>query len=185
MTLCNMSIEAGSRVGMVAPDEATIAYVKTRPLAPQGEQWDAAAAYWRGLPSDPGAIFDREVDLDVSTLVAPCLLGHQSRRNRTGFRPCARSRRPRPIQYAAPRWNAASNTWTSTPGVPLDQIAIDKVFIGSCTNGRIEDLRLAAAVVAGRHIAPNVAGIVVPGSATCAAAGRSRRARPDIHRRRL
>lgn len=165
MTLCNMSIEAGSRVGMVAPDETTIAYVKGRPLAPSGAAWDAAAAHWRTLPSDPDARFDREVELDVSAL-AP----HVSWGTNPGETAPVSGRVPDPAAERDPvrraKMERSLKYMDLSPGTPLDSISIDKVFIGSCTNGRIEDLRLAAGVVAGRRIAPTVAGIVVPGSAS-------------------
>ena len=163
MTLCNMSIEAGSRVGMVAPDEATIAYVKGRPLAPAAGQWEAAAAYWRSLPSDPEAQFDREVVLDVSAL-SP----HVSWGTNPGETAPISGHVPDPSAEPDPDRRAKMERSLAymglTPGLPLSEIAIDRVFIGSCTNGRIEDLRRAAGIVAGRHIADGVAGIVVPGS---------------------
>lgn len=164
MTLCNMSIEAGSRVGMIAPDETTIAYVKGRELAPEGPMWDAAAAHWRSLASDPDAVFDCEVEFDVSTLAPQVSWGTNPGETapidahvpNPASEPDAvrRARMERSLAYMA-----------LAPGTPLEDIAIDKVFIGSCTNGRIEDLRLAASVVAGRKVARNVAAIVVPGSA--------------------
>ena len=165
MTLCNMSIEAGSRVGMVAPDDTTIAYVKGRPLAPQGEQWEAAIAHWRSLPSDADAVFDREVTLDVS-LLAP----HVSWGTNPGETAPITGRVPDPSKEADPERRAKMERSLAymglMPNTPLATIAIDKVFIGSCTNSRIEDLRRAAAIVGGRHVAPGVAGIVVPGSAS-------------------
>ena len=164
MTLCNMSIEAGSRVGMVGPDETTISYVKGRPLAPEGAQWEAAVADWRGLGSDPGARFDREVEFDVSEL-SP----HVSWGTNPGETAPISGRVPDPATEPdtakRSKIERSLNYMDLTPGMPLNEIAIDKVFIGSCTNGRIEDLRTAAAVVAGRHVAATVTGIVVPGSA--------------------
>jgi 3-isopropylmalate/(R)-2-methylmalate dehydratase large subunit len=165
MTLCNMSIEAGSRVGMVAPDETTIAYVKGRPLAPVGEQWDAAVAYWRSLPSDPDAVFDREVELDVAAL-SP----HVSWGTNPGETAPITGRVPDPAAEHDPARRAKMEKSLAymglQPNTPLDAIRIDRVFIGSCTNGRIEDLRRAASIVSGRKVAPGVAGIVVPGSAS-------------------
>ena len=164
MTLCNMSIEAGSRVGMVAPDETTIAYVKGRPLAPGPDLWDAAVSHWRGLASDPGAVFDKQVELDVSALSPQVSWG-----TNPGETASIDGVVPDPAAEADPvkraKMERSLRYMDLQPGVPLKQIGIDRVFIGSCTNGRIEDLRLAAAIVAGRRIAPNVAGIVVPGSA--------------------
>ncbi len=163
MTLCNMSIEAGARVGMVAPDETTIAYVKGRPLAPPVEQWEAAIAYWRTLPSDPDAPFDREVTLDVSTL-SP----HVSWGTNPGETAPISGHVPDPSDEPDPERRAKMARSLAymglAPGTPLSAITIDRVFIGSCTNGRIEDLRRAAQIVDGRHIADGVAGIVVPGS---------------------
>lgn len=164
MTLCNMSIEAGSRVGMVAPDATTLAYVKGRPLAPTGELWDRAAAEWLSLRSDDDAIFDREVELDVSTIAPHVSWGTTPEETLP-----VTGRVPDPAAEADPgrraRLQKSLDYMGLAPGTPLDQISIDKVFIGSCTNGRIEDLRRAAAVVEGRTIAAGVAGIVVPGSA--------------------
>ena len=163
MTLCNMSIEAGSRVGMIAPDETTIAYIRNRPLAPSADLWDAAVAHWRSLPSDPDAHFDREVSLDVSAL-SP----HVSWGTNPGETAPISGRVPDPSAEPDPDRRAKMERSLAymglTPGVPLADIAIDRVFIGSCTNGRIEDLRNAADIVAGRRIADGVAGIVVPGS---------------------
>jgi 3-isopropylmalate/(R)-2-methylmalate dehydratase large subunit len=164
MTLCNMSIEAGSRVGMVAPDATTLAYVKGRPLAPTGELWDRAAAEWLSLRSDDDAVFDREVELDVSTIAPHVSWGTTPEETLP-----VTGRVPDPAAEADPgrraRLQKSLDYMGLAPGTPLDQISIDKVFIGSCTNGRIEDLRRAAAVVEGRTIAAGVAGIVVPGSA--------------------
>ena len=159
-----MSIEAGSRVGMVAPDQTTFDYIKGRPLAPKEAEWDAALAYWKSLPSDPGAVFDREVALDVSTLAPHVSWGTTPEETApiTGVVPDPdsetdperRARMKRSLEYM-----------NLKPGTRLSDIAIDRVFIGSCTNGRIEDLRVAASVVKGRRVAASVAGIVVPGSA--------------------
>jgi 3-isopropylmalate/(R)-2-methylmalate dehydratase large subunit len=164
MTLCNMSIEAGSRVGMVAPDATTLAYVKGRPLAPTGELWNRAAAEWLSLRSDDDAVFDREVELDVSTIAPHVSWGTTPEETLP-----VTGRVPDPAAEADPgrraRLQKSLDYMGLAPGTPLDQISIDKVFIGSCTNGRIEDLRRAAAVVEGRTIAAGVAGIVVPGSA--------------------
>ncbi|WP_395813817.1 3-isopropylmalate dehydratase large subunit [Devosia sp.] len=164
MTLCNMSIEAGSRVGMVAPDDTTIAYVRGRPLAPTGADWDAAVAHWRSLPTDPGARFDREVGLDVSALTP-----HVSWGTNPGETAPVSETVPDPAAEPDPvrrdKMERSLRYMDLKPGTPLNSIAIDRVFIGSCTNGRIEDLRLAAKAVAGRKVASTVSGIVVPGSA--------------------
>jgi 3-isopropylmalate/(R)-2-methylmalate dehydratase large subunit len=164
MTLCNMSIEAGARAGMVAVDERTIEYVRGRPFAPTGAQWEAAAAHWRSLRSDPDAHFDRVVRIDASRVepqvtwgTSPemvCSIGGavpDPARERDAVR---RAGIERALQYMG-----------LTPGVPLTDIRIDKVFIGSCTNSRIEDLREAASIVRGRHVASSVRqALVVPGS---------------------
>ena len=164
MTLCNMSIEAGSRVGMVGPDRITFAYLKGRPLAPDGAQWDAAVADWMALSTDVDAVFDRETELDVSKLSPRVSWGTTPKRicrSPQPFRTLPRSRIRRGVSGCAqPRLYGPS------PRIRLDSIAVNRVFIGSCTNGRIEDLRAAAAVVAGRSIASSVTAIVVPGSAS-------------------
>jgi 3-isopropylmalate/(R)-2-methylmalate dehydratase large subunit len=164
MTLCNMSIEAGSRVGMVAPDETTFGYIKGRPLAPMAAEWDAALAYWKFLPSDAGAVFDREVVLDVSALAPHVSWGTTPEETApiSGFVPDPDAE-PDPERRA--RIRRSLEYMDLKPGMRLSDIAIDRVFIGSCTNGRIEDLRVAASVVKGRRIAASVAGIIVPGSA--------------------
>ena len=164
MTLCNMSIEAGSRVGMVAPDEKTFAYLRGRPLAPTGAEWDAAVLSWQQLASDEDAVFDREVTIDVTALAPFVSWGTTPEECApiTGIVPdpaletdvARRAKMQRSLDYMA-----------LAPGMSLEDIRIDRVFIGSCTNGRIEDLRKAASVVAGRKVADNVAAIVVPGSA--------------------
>ncbi len=165
MTLCNMSIEAGSRVGMVAPDETTFAYLKGRPLAPTGADWDAAVAHWQSLPSDEDAVFDREVRLDVASLSPRISWGTTPEENLP-----IDGRVPDPADESDPARRARMQRSLAymglEPGRRLDEIAIDRVFIGSCTNSRIEDLRLAAGIVAGRKVAGSVAAIVVPGSAS-------------------
>jgi 3-isopropylmalate/(R)-2-methylmalate dehydratase large subunit len=163
LTLCNMSIEAGARTGLVAPDETTFAYLKDRPLAPKGEMWTAAVAYWRSLNSDEGAIFDKVVQIDADALAPQATWGTSPDQSApiTGETPdpsaassdAARRRIERALDYMG-----------LAPKTPLRDVAIDRVFIGSCTNGRIEDLRAAAAVLKGRKIASSVGGIVVPGS---------------------
>lgn len=164
MTLCNMSIEAGSRVGMVAPDETTFAYVKGRPLAPAGEMWDRAVAEWLALASDADAVFDAQVELDVSAIAPHVSWGTTPEETLpvTGAVPDPAAE-PDPARRI--RLQKSLDYMGLTPGMALRDIAIDKVFIGSCTNGRIEDLRRAASVLDGRRIAATVQGIVVPGSA--------------------
>ncbi|MDE2356949.1 MAG: 3-isopropylmalate dehydratase large subunit [Alphaproteobacteria bacterium] len=167
MTLCNMSIEAGARTGLVAPDETTFAYLKGRPGAPKAGAWELALAHWRTLVSDPDARFDREIEIDVSTL-APMVTWGTSPQDTapiTGATPD-----PEALTDGvnnAPRAAAirrALDYMGLKPGQPLAGIAIDRVFIGSCTNSRIEDLRAAAAIVRGRHVADGVRAMVVPGS---------------------
>jgi 3-isopropylmalate/(R)-2-methylmalate dehydratase large subunit len=164
MTVCNMSIEAGARAGMIAPDDVTFDYLKGRPHAPEGADWDAAVESWRALASDPDAVFDTEVVLDAADLEPFVTWG-----TNPGQGSPLSSTVPDPADYpdqddrqAAERALAYMDL---KAGTPLRDIAVDTVFIGSCTNGRIEDLRAAAAVVAGRHKADSVRVLVVPGSA--------------------
>ena len=163
MTVCNMSIEAGARAGLIAPDETTYAYVKGRPHAPKAGQWEAALAYWRSLPSDPGAVYDKEIVIDAATLVPHVTWGTspQDVAPVTGHV-------PDPAGEADPGRRAALERALSymglTPGTKLTDVRIDKVFIGSCTNGRIEDLRAAAGIARGRKVAGHVQALVGPGS---------------------
>ncbi len=165
MTLCNMSIEAGARVGMVAPDESTYEYLKGRPLAPTGADWDRAVAHWRTLVTDEGAVFNREVDLDIGALAPQVSWG-----TNPGETAAIDGHVPDPALEADPvkraRMERSLSYMGLVPGLAFKDIRIDRVFIGSCTNGRIEDLRTAAAVVAGRRLAAGVEAMVVPGSAT-------------------
>jgi 3-isopropylmalate/(R)-2-methylmalate dehydratase large subunit len=165
MTLCNMSIEAGSRVGLVAPDETTFAWLAGRPMAPAGADWEAAMAYWKTLPTDPDAVFDREVSLNVGALAPRVTWGTTPEDNLPidGVVPDP-DREPDPDRRA--RMQRSLRYMGLKPGARLNEVPIDRVFIGSCTNGRLEDLRQAAAILVGRRVAPNVAAIVVPGSAT-------------------
>ncbi|WP_439537700.1 3-isopropylmalate dehydratase large subunit [Methyloversatilis sp.] len=164
MTLCNMAIEAGARAGMVAVDQTTIDYLRGRPFAPRDEQWDRAVEYWRTLKSDDGAQHDRVVDIDARR-ITPQVTWGTSPEMVTDIR----GQVPAPEDFADPVQREgvarALQYMGLTPRTPIDQIRIDKVFIGSCTNSRIEDLRAAAKVVQGRHIADNVKlAMVVPGS---------------------
>ncbi len=163
MTVCNMSIEAGARAGMIAPDETTFAYLKGRRFSPAGTAWDGAVAHWRTLPTDPGAHFDRELTIDAATL-APAVTWGTS----PGMTTFIDSRVPSPedARSDADRksFARALEYMDLTPGTPMEQIRIDTVFLGSCTNGRIEDLRAAAAIVRGNHIATGIRAMVVPGS---------------------
>ena len=164
MTLCNMAIEAGARAGMVAVDDKTIDYVKGRPFAPKGEQWDAAVAYWRTLVSDEGAAFDTVIDLPATSIEPQVTWGTSPQM----VVPVG-GRVPDPADAADPvrrdGIERALKYMGLKPNTRIQDIAIDKVFIGSCTNSRIEDLRAAAAVAKGRKVAPNVKlAMVVPGS---------------------
>jgi 3-isopropylmalate/(R)-2-methylmalate dehydratase large subunit len=163
MTLCNMSIEAGSRVGMVSPDETTFAYLKGRPLAPDGAEWRAAVADWRALGTDEDAIFDRDIRMDVSTIEPQVSWGTSPELTLpvTGSLPDPAASETPEIR----RQFEKSLTYMGLePGIPVREISIDRVFIGSCTNGRLDDLRAAAEIVRGGRVADGVAAIVVPGS---------------------
>ena len=164
MTVCNMSIEAGARAGMVAPDETTFEYLKGRPHAPTGADWDAAVAYWSGLRTDDDATFDAEVVIEAAELEPFVTWGTNPGQ---GLPLSASVPAPESFGDEAAR-NSAERALAYmglTPGTPLREIPIDTVFVGSCTNGRIEDLRAAAAVVKGRKKADSVRMLVVPGSA--------------------
>lgn len=164
MTICNMSIEWGAKAGMVAPDETTFAYLKGRPHAPEGADWDAAVAHWKTLYSDDDAVFDAEVDIDASQLSPFVTWG-----TNPGQGVPLGATVPSPADFADPVEVAAAKRALEymdlTAGTPMREIAVDTVFLGSCTNGRIEDLRAAAAVLEGRKIADGVRMLVVPGSA--------------------
>jgi 3-isopropylmalate/(R)-2-methylmalate dehydratase large subunit len=163
MTVCNMSIEAGARAGMIAPDDTTVAYLAGRPHAPAGADWEAALAYWRTLRTDDGASFDRELVLDAANLSPFVTWGT----NPGQGLPLA-GRVPDPAHMADEAERAAAERALSymdlIPGTRLRDVAVDTVFLGSCTNGRIEDLRAAAEVLRGRRIASSVRMLVVPGS---------------------
>jgi len=165
MTVCNMSIEWGARAGMVAPDDTTFAYLEGRPGVPAGAAWERALDEWRALPTDPEASFDREVVVDVSVLVPQVTWGT----NPQMVAPLQGSV-PDPASFDDPEERVAAERALAymglEPGTRIEDIHVDRVFIGSCTNARIEDLRAAAAVVAGRHVHPSVRAMVVPGSAT-------------------
>lgn len=164
MTLCNMAIEAGARSGMVAVDETTIDYLQGRPFAPKGEMWDQAVAYWRTLHSDEGAQFDREVQIDAASIRPHVTWGTSPEMVTT-----IDGKVPDPQQMADATKRAAAERALQYMGLaantPIEDIPVDKVFIGSCTNSRIEDLRAAASVVRGKKVAANVKlALVVPGS---------------------
>ena len=164
MTLCNMAIEAGARAGMVAADETTFAYIKGRPFAPQGEQWDKAVAYWRTLHSEAGAQFDAVVELDAVG-IRPQVTWGTSPEMVTSIDGRVPDPAGAPDAVKRGDWERALAYMDLKANTPISEIGIDKVFIGSCTNGRIEDMRAAAAVAKGRKVAANVKlAMVVPGS---------------------
>jgi 3-isopropylmalate/(R)-2-methylmalate dehydratase large subunit len=163
MTLCNMSIEAGARAGMIAPDEKTFAYLQDKQFAPRGAAWDEAVAYWRNLSSDEDATFDQTVEIDASAL-APFVTWGTS----PGMVVPVTGRVPETVETATESDRRATTRaleyMNLQPGTPVEEIAVDRVFIGSCTNARLEDLRAAARVVRGYKINGAVQGMVVPGS---------------------
>jgi len=158
MTVCNMTIEGGARAGMVAPDETTFAYLKGRPHAPRGEQWDESVARWGALPTEVGAEFDNNVSIDATQLDPYVTWG-----TNPGQSVPVTGSVPNPITETDER---ALAYMALEPGTAMEAIAIDRVFIGSCTNARLEDLRLAATVVRGHSVHPKVRAMVVPGSAS-------------------
>jgi len=163
MTVCNMTIEAGARAGLVAPDDLTFAYVKGRPYAPKGAAWEQALAYWRTLPSDPGARYDKTARLDASQ-IAPHVTWGTSPQDVAPIT----GRVPDPAAVPDPMKRAAMERSLSYMGLvantPLAEVPVQRVFIGSCTNSRIEDLRAAAEIARGRRVAAGVRALVVPGS---------------------
>jgi 3-isopropylmalate/(R)-2-methylmalate dehydratase large subunit len=162
MTLCNMSIEAGARAGMVAPDDTTFEYLAGRPRAPQGAAWDAAVAAWRALPTDAGARFDRSVTVDVASLAPMITWG-----TNPGMGVPITGHTPRPETLTGAERQAVEKALTYmglTAGQPMLGQHVDVVFIGSCTNSRISDLRAAASIFKGRTVKPGVRTLVVPGS---------------------
>lgn len=163
MTICNMSIEAGGRAGMIAPDETTFAYLKGRDFAPKGENWKKAVEYWKTLPSDAGAKFDKVVELQAEDIKPQVTWGTSPGQVTSvdGVVPDPESFND-PVDRTAAR-NALAYM-DLKPGTKMKDIPLDKVFIGSCTNGRIEDLRAAAKIAKGRKVAQGIAAIVVPGS---------------------
>ena len=164
MTLCNMSIEAGARAGLIAPDEKTVAYLKGRPMVPKGAEWEQAVSFWQSLKTDADAVFDRTVSI-AGDEIAPLVTWGTSPEDVIPVT----AQVPAPDSFAEPTKREAAakalDYMGLTPGTPMQDVSIDRVFIGSCTNSRIEDLRAAASVVSGRHVAPHVLeAIVVPGS---------------------
>ena len=164
MTICNMSIEAGARAGMVAPDEITFDYVKGRPHAPQGDDWDRAVEYWKTLPTDDGAVFDREVFIDAGELEPFVTWG-----TNPGQGVLLSDRVPNPVHIEDPNERAAAERALEymdlEAGTPMKEIAVDAVFMGSCTNSRLDDLRTFTSIIKGKKKAEGVRLMVVPGSA--------------------
>ena len=163
LTVANMSIEGGARAGLIAPDEATFSYLKDRPLAPAGEEWDRAVAWWRSLATDPAATYDKRVALDAGD-IAPSLTWGTSPEDVVPITGVV----PEPDSFADPAKRAAARTSLEymglAPGTRMRDVPVQHVFIGSCTNSRIEDLRAAASVANGRRVADGVRALVVPGS---------------------
>ncbi|MEO6703673.1 MAG: aconitase family protein, partial [Jatrophihabitantaceae bacterium] len=164
LTVCNMSIEAGARAGLIAPDQVTYDYLAGRPQAPKGELWDEAMRYWTSLHTDPDAEFDKVVDIDASSLTPFVTWG-----TNPGQGVPLAANVPDPAELTDPAERAAAEAALTymglTAGTPISEVAVDTVFVGSCTNGRIEDLRAAATVLSGGRVADGVRMLVVPGSA--------------------
>ncbi len=163
MTVCNMSIEAGARAGLIAPDETTFAYLEGRPLVPKAGQWEQAVTYWRTLPSDEGATYDKELVLPASE-IAPQVSWGTSPEDVIPVSGQVPDPADAPSDDKRKAMERSLDYMGLSVGTPIAEVAIDKVFIGSCTNGRIEDLREVAAVAKGRHVAGNVYAMIVPGS---------------------
>jgi 3-isopropylmalate/(R)-2-methylmalate dehydratase large subunit len=163
MTICNMSIEAGARAGLIAPDQTTFDFLQGRPHAPQGADWDAAVEYWTTLRTDEDAVFDREVHIDASALTPFVTWG-----TNPGQGLPISAAVPNPADFADENDRHAAESALAymglTPGTPLRDIKVDTVFVGSCTNGRIEDLRVVAGLLRGRKVDPDTRVLVVPGS---------------------
>jgi 3-isopropylmalate/(R)-2-methylmalate dehydratase large subunit len=165
MTVCNMSIEAGARAGMIAPDETTFEYLRGRKYAPQGKDFDAAVEEWKQLPSDPGATYDKVVEIDANSLAPFVTWG-----TNPGMVVSVTDKVPDPVTMATDIERAAAERALKymglEPNLPIQEIKLDRVFIGSCTNSRIEDLRAAAEIAKGRKVHPDIYAMVVPGSTT-------------------
>ncbi len=163
MTICNMSIEWGAKAGLIAPDQTTFDYIEGKPEAPKGADWDAAVAHWRTLVTDPDAVFDREIVLDAAEVTPFVTWG-----TNPGQGVPLAATVPSPDDFADESDRVAAQKaleyMALEPGTPMREVAVDTVFVGSCTNGRIEDLRLAAQVIEGRKVADNTRLLVVPGS---------------------
>ncbi len=169
MTVCNMSIEGGARAGLISPDETTIAYLKDKPLAPTGADWDAAVAAWRSLATDEGAVFDRTVRIDAAE-VAPTVTWGTTPAQSVAIDERIPTLDDAPDEATAKQWQRSFGYMGLEGGERFQDLTLDKVFIGSCTNGRIEDLRAVAEVVEGRKVADGIEVMVVPGSGLVKAA---------------
>jgi 3-isopropylmalate/(R)-2-methylmalate dehydratase large subunit len=169
MTICNMSIEGGARAGLIAPDETTLAYLKDKPFAPRGADWDAAVDAWRALTTDEGAVFDRIVRIDAAD-VAPTVTWGTTPAQSVKIDQRIPTLDQAPDEPTARQWQRAFEYMGVEGGEAFGDLQLDKVFIGSCTNGRIEDLRAVAEVVKGRKVADNIQAMVVPGSGLVKAA---------------
>jgi len=163
MTVCNMSIEAGARAGLIAPDETTFKYLADKPHAPKGGAWDVAISQWRRLPSDRGAVFDHTIELLASD-IAPMVTWGTSPQDALPITGVVPDPANAPNENLREAWTRSLAYMDLKPGTRLVDVPIDRVFIGSCTNGRIEDLRAAAEIARGRHVASTVSAMVVPGS---------------------
>ena len=163
MTVCNMAIEGGARAGMIAPDEKTFAYLQDRPMAPKGEMWERAVDYWRSLPSDEGASYDTEIVLPASE-IAPTVTWGTSPEDALPITAAVPDPDKEKDEIKRAKLQRAVDYMGLAPGQKLTEVKIDTVFIGSCTNSRIEDLRAAAAIASGRQVAEGIRAMVVPGS---------------------
>jgi 3-isopropylmalate/(R)-2-methylmalate dehydratase large subunit len=163
MTVCNMSIEAGARAGMIAPDETTFAFLESRPRAPKGEAWRRAVSGWSRLRSDPGALYDRTVVMDAASL-GPQVTWGTSPGMTAEITECVPDPADAPSEAERQSYRRALEYMNLRPGTPLEGLPVDRVFLGSCTNGRIGDLREAASVIRGRRVKQGVRAMVVPGS---------------------
>ena len=163
MTICNMSIEAGARAGLIAPDEKTIAYFKGRPMAPKGAEWELAERWWRTLPTDEGAVFDEEVLLDAAA-IEPQVTWGTSPQDVVPITGRVPDPKAAPSEDRRRAMERSLEYMGLKAGTPMEEVKVDTVFIGSCTNGRIEDLRVVAKLVEGRKVASSVRAMIVPGS---------------------
>lgn len=163
LTVCNMAVEGGGRYAMIAPDDVTVEWLRGRPRSPVGAEWDKAVEFWSTLKSDPDAAFDRDVSLDLGTL-APQVTWGTSPDQVVDVTGCVPDPASAPSADKAEAWERALSYMDLEPGTPMTDIAVQRVFIGSCTNSRLEDLRVAAEVVRGKRVAEHVNAIVVPGS---------------------